>query len=61
MELQTCFCKQWERKKKQRKIALITMGKLNSTGKTASKGFIDSDISHGEFNLAVNEEKILSG
>ena len=37
------------------------MGKLNSTGKTASKGFTDSDISHGEFNLAVNEEKILSG
>ena len=46
---------------KQRKITLLTKTKLNSIEKKISKALIDSDISHNEFTLVINEKKNVSG
>ena len=46
----------YEEKKKNKKI-MLTRGKLNSIDEdNIEKALIDSDISHGELTLEVNEE-----
>ena len=46
-----------KKKHKHRKIALLTRSKLNSIEKIISITIIDSDISHDEFTLVINEEQ----
>ena len=43
-------------KEKNRKIALLVRSKLNSKQTILSKALINSDVSHEEFTLVINEE-----
>ena len=48
-------------KNKHRKITLLGRSKLNNMEKIISKAMLDSNISHDEFMLVINEEKIILG
>ena len=52
------FRKQWKgKKKKYRKITFLARNTLNSIEKIMSKELIDSDISHEDFMIGINEEQ----
>ena len=45
------------KKKKQKKIVMLTRSKLNSIEGKISKTFMNNQISHEDFMTAINEEK----
>lgn len=50
------FLKTKQLEKKARKIDSLTRSKFNSIKNIRSKALIDSDTSHEEFALVINEE-----
>ena len=45
------------KKKKHKKIVMLTRSKLNSTESKISKALLDNEISHEDFETIINEEK----